>query len=121
VFTRRWAISHAAITVFPNAVVAASTPVSCENHCLGGGRLLGPQLASERHIQRATLLTFVAHDGADTEARQLLTQVVETAARHANVSRVVLCTGDDARLVVRGQAHRLRFVELRILEGRDPE
>ena len=32
--------------------------------------------------------------------------------------RVILSAGDDARLVVRGQPHRLRLVELRILKRR---
>ncbi len=90
-------------------------------HRLGGGHLLWPQLASERHVQGPPALTFVAGDGADAEVGQFLAHVVQTAARYADVLRVVLGTGNDARLVVRGQPHRLRFVELRILEGRDPE
>jgi hypothetical protein len=37
------------------------------------------------------------------------------------VLRMVLGTGNDTRLGVRRQPHRLCFVELRILEGRDSE
>ena len=42
--------------------------------------------------------------------------LVEGPARQADVMRVILSAGNDARLVVDGQPHRLRFVELRVLE-----
>ena len=47
-----------------------------------------------------------------------LANVVEAAARQPDVMRVILGAGDDARLVVRRQPHRLRLVELGILKRR---
>ena len=47
--------------------------------------------------------------------------VFQTAARQADVLRMVFGTGDDARLVVGRQTHRLRLVELGILKCRQPK
>ena len=51
-------------------------------------------------------------------SRQRLANLVEAPSRQADVMRVILSAGDDARLVVGGQPHRLRLVELGILKRR---
>ena len=56
--------------------------------------------------------------GANAQVGQRLANVVEASARQADVLRMILSAGDDARLVVGGQPHRLRLVELGILERR---
>src|SRR6266567_511889 len=84
VLTLRCAISQAATTVLPNAVVADNTPVSCFN------------IASAANICQA-------------------------AARETDVMRIFLCAADNAWLVVCWQPHRLRLVELWILECRDTQ
>jgi hypothetical protein len=117
VLTPRCAMSHAATTVLPNAVVAASTPVSCAQHCVCR-LLLGPQLALKGHLERATAAALVPNGHANAQVSQGLADLVEASSRQADVMRVILGARDDARLVIRGQPHRLRPVEFGILKGR---
>ena len=82
VLTPRCAMSHAATTVLPNAVVAASTPVSCAQHRRRRPPLLRPQLAVERHVRVAGRLQRSSRTvGANAEVGQQPADVVETAAR----------------------------------------
>ena len=83
--------------------------------------LITTQLPLEGQIQRATGVAFVANSRANAEVCEREAHLVETAPWNTNVMGVVLGAGDDARLVVRRQPHRLRLVELRILECRQPE
>ena len=52
-------------------------------------------------------------------ASKRLLNVVEAASRQRDVMRVILCASDHTGLVVGGQPHRLRFVELGILKCRE--
>ena len=63
-------------------------------------------------------VALVTNGRANAQLGQRLANIVEAPARQADVMRVVLRARDDARLVVRGQPHRLRLVELRILKCR---
>ena len=80
--------------------------------------LLGPEFAVKGHVERAAGVALVANDRCDTQIAQGLANLVEAPSRQADVMRMILSAGDDARLVVRGQPHRLRLVELGILKGR---
>ena len=59
--------------------------------------------------------------GANVQVRQDLTNILQTTARQTDVMRIFLGAADDAWLVVCWQAHRLRLVELGILECRDTQ
>ena len=102
-------------------MVAASTPVSCASERVRRDLLFTPQLPLKGHVQRSTGVAFVSNRRANAEGLERLSHLVETASRKTDVMRVVLGAGDDARLVVRRQPHRLRLVELRILKRRQPE
>ena len=121
VLTPRWAMSQAATTVFPNAVVADRTPVSWASMAAGGDLLLGPQFAVERrHPEACRRIVRRVHDSSNAQVREKLLHIVQTAARQADVLRMVLGASDDARLVIGRQAHRLGLVELGILKCRQP-
>ena len=65
-------------------------------HCDGCELLLGPQLAPESHLQRLAVAALVAHDRTDTQVRQGLANVLQTAARNADVMRMLLELGPTA-------------------------
>lgn len=85
-------------------------------HRLCGQLLLGPQLALEGCVQRLPWISFIVDDGLDLQYRKKLDHIIKATARQADVFGMVFRAGDDARLVVRRQPHRLCFVELRILK-----
>ncbi|HEY7188849.1 MAG TPA: hypothetical protein VH436_19970 [Vicinamibacterales bacterium] len=66
-------------------------------------------------------MAFVANAHANAKVGQRLANVIEAAARQPDVMRKILGARDDAWLVVCRQPHRLRFVELGILERREPK
>jgi hypothetical protein len=70
------------------------------------------------HLERAAGVALVANSHANAQVAQRLANLVEASSRQADVMRVILSAGDHTRLVVRGQPHRLRFVELRVLKCR---
>ena len=72
----------------------------------------------EGHVQKSARVTLVANDRANAHVGQRLAKIVEAPAREADVMRVILSAGDDARFVVGRQPHRLGLVELGILERR---
>ena len=87
-----------------------------------GGLLFRPQFAVEDDIERlARHIVRRESRRSILEVVEQVAQVLQTAARQAEVMRMVLGTGDDARLVVGRQPHRLGLVELRILKGGKPE
>ena len=57
----------------------------------------------------------------DAQVRQQRLDLVQATAWQTDVLRKFLGTGDDARLVVGRQAHRLRLVELGILKCGQPD
>ena len=59
-------------TVLPNAVVAASTPVSCASIASAAAFCSGRSSPWKAHVQGLAGLTFVANDGANAEVRQRL-------------------------------------------------
>ena len=68
VLTLRWAISQAAMTVLPKAVVADRTPVSCASNALAAASCSGRKCAAEGHVQRAAAEAFIAQDWPDAQA-----------------------------------------------------
>ena len=119
--TPRLAISHAATTVLPKAVVAARTPWSWPARALGGEQVLRPQGAVERDAQRHAGVALVAHDAFDPEAAEQILDFVQAAAWQTEMQRMLLGAGDHPWLAEGRQAHRLRPVELRILERREAQ
>ena len=85
------------------------------------GLLFLPQVAVKLHLQRSTVVAFVANDHADAELGEHLPNIIEASAWQPDVMREILGARDDARLVVRRKPHRLRFVELGILERSEPK
>lgn len=55
---------------------------------------------------------------SDAQRAQRPLNVLEAAARQSDVIRVILCAGDNPRLVVGGKPHCLRLVELGVLKRR---
>src|SRR5207244_11450797 len=90
-------------------------------HRVGRELLLASQLTVKRHAQRLSAVAFVADDWPNTQVRQDLTNICQTAARETDVMRIFLGAADDAWLVKCWQPHRLRLVELWILECRDTQ
>ena len=90
-------------------------------HCVCGHVLLGSEVPLEGHTQRSARVTLVANDCASAHVGERLAKIVEAPARETDVTRVILSAGDDARLVVGRQPHRLRLVELGILKRRQPK
>lgn len=69
-------------------------------HGISCGLLLPSELASKPHVQRSTVVTLVANNGANPEVGECLANIVEAPTRQSDVMRVVLGTRDDTRLVV---------------------
>jgi hypothetical protein len=90
-------------------------------HGVRCGLLLVPKLTLKLHIQATAVAAFVANGYANAKVGKHLANVIQTATRQPDVMREILCARDDARLVVRRQPHRLRFVELWILKGSQPK
>ena len=84
-----------------------------------GGFLFGSQLAAEGDVDRRATHALVPDRWMNAERLEHLLNVVEAASRQCDVMGVILRAGDDARLVVGGQPHCLRFVELGILKCRE--
>ena len=120
VFRSRAAIIFAATTVLPNAVVAASTPVSCLRSARGRFVLFRRQLAEKPCPERPSLLAFVAQLGRNAGVAEKAQQIVEASPREGDMFREQLGTGDDAWLAERRQAHGLRRIELGVLERGQP-
>jgi hypothetical protein len=80
------------------------------------GLLIRPEPALKAHLQTAAGVALVANGRANAQVGQRLANIVEAPARQSDMMRVILSARDDARLVVSGYSHRLRFVELRILK-----
>ena len=66
-------------------------------------------------------MALIANGRTDADVNQGLADVIEAPSWQADVMGVILSARNDARLVVRGQPHRLRLVELRILKRRKPK
>lgn len=79
------------------------------------------QRALKLNIQRCTVLTFVVNANINLQISQQSLHVFQAASGKNKVLRMLFGTGDDARLVVGRQSHRLRFVELGILERSDSQ
>src|SRR5690606_12335013 len=121
VLTLRAAITYAATAVLPKPVGALNTPsswariASTASFCVERRRppnLVSMCLPSNRtSCPRASRESaFSSSDSSDRHP-----------PRQGNVAVQLLSTRDHARLVERGQPHRLRLVELRVLEGRDTQ
>ena len=78
--------------------------------------LLTPQCSLKGQSQRAAGVALVSNGWTNLKVLERVSQIVKAAAWKADVLGEILGTGDDARLVVRGEPHGLRLVELRILE-----
>ena len=82
------------------------------------GLLIWAQMANERHLQRLAAEALVAQVAGDAVLAQQRQRSVQTPTGQGDVPRVVLGTADHARLVPHRHAHRLRLVELGVLERR---
>jgi hypothetical protein len=66
-------------------------------HRVGGQLLLRSQLALKGHLQWLSAIAFVVDDGPNIQVRQNLTDIVQTAARDADVMRM-----SSAQPMIRG-------------------
>jgi hypothetical protein len=88
--------------------------------CFSGGFLLGVEGALESCFNGLAGVALVVDLGFDFQLLEECEDFSETATWEGEVERVVFGAGDDTRFVVGGEAHRLRFVEVGILECCEP-
>ena len=93
--------------------------MSCSVSASAADLLFGTQLAVKDDVDLRALCALVPDTVTNPERLECLLNVVEAASRQRDVMRVILCAGDHTRLVVGGQPHRLRLVELGILKRRE--
>ena len=74
------------------------------------------KLTVKLHLQPSTVAALVANGHANAKVGERLVNVIEAAPRQSDVMRKILGARDDAWLAVCRKPHRLRFVELGILE-----
>ena len=90
-------------------------------HRSHGGFLVGTQRAAEANGDGCSGVALVAQVETNAVIRQQFARGIETPARQRDVLRKIFGAADDARLVPHRHPHRLRPVELRILEGSQPD
>src|SRR5262245_26135469 len=90
-------------------------------HGVRCGLLLPPKLALKPHFQPIAVAALVANGHSNAEVDEHLADVIEAAPRQSDVMRKIFGARDDARLVVCRKPHRLRLVELGILECSEPK
>ena len=83
--------------------------------------LLLPKLALKLHLQTTAVATLVANGRPNAKVGERLANVIEAAARQSDVMREILGACDNAWLAERRKPHRLRSVELGILERSEPK
>ena len=115
VLTPRCAISHAASTVLPKAVVAAKTPVSWASIAWAAACCSGRNSPQNWTVNGAPH-ALVANDRLDVQVRKEFLDLFETASWQTNVLQMVFGATNDTRFAVGRQPHSLGFVEFRILK-----
>ena len=88
---------------------------------LGGCVLLRGQFAEKGRLDGAAGVAFVAQANADAEIVEQLLQCRVAAARQRDVVGQEFGAGHDAGNVEGRTPHRLRPIELRVLEGREAD
>src|SRR5258708_2242055 len=83
--------------------------------------LAGSKLTIEFRCDRCACEPLVPSFGTDVVRPQKFQYLRQASPRHSNVLREILTTCDDAWLFICRKSHRLRLVQLRILECRQPE
>jgi hypothetical protein len=83
-----------------------------------GYLLFATQLAVKGEVDLRALCPLVPDTVTNPERLECLSNIVEAPSRQRDVMRMILCASDHAGLVVGGQPHRLRLVELGILKRR---
>ena len=89
--------------------------------CVRCFRLLWTELPTKGDVDTSTARSRVAQNDANAEQIKRLLDVLEAAAGQCDVVRMILCAGDDSRLVVRREPHGLRVIELRVLKRSKPQ
>ena len=120
VLRSRAAIIFAATTVLPNAVVAASTPVSCSRRAAAAALCSGVSSPRNRAVRGCPCWRSSRSSVAMPTSAEKAHQTIEASPREGDVLREQLGTRDDAWLAECRQSHRLRRVELRVLECGQP-
>ena len=90
-------------------------------HRGNSGLLIWTQIADERYVQRLAAKALVSQVAGDAVLAQQRQRSVQTPTGQRDVLREVLGAADDARLVPHRHPHRLRLVELGVLERRQPD
>lgn len=86
-------------------------------HGIPCGFLFGMEGALEGEVERGAGMALVVDSGFDFECFEKGEDVIEAATGEGEVLRVIFGAGDDPRFSVRGEPHRLGFVELGVLKG----
>ena len=77
------------MTVLPNAVEAASTPVSCFSIAAAATVCSGRSSPCERDGQGPASMTLVATNRSNTQMPQHLTDIIQTTTRYCDVMRML--------------------------------
>ena len=110
-----------ATTVFPKAVVAASTPVSCAIRASAAACCSLVSVPRKRVPRGVPLNRSSRSSGADTIGAEEVESGIETASRQRDVLGEELRTGNHTRFAEGRQPHRLSRVEFRILKCRETD
>src|SRR5262249_39688179 len=89
--------------------------------CSDGCCLRVVKLTQKGNVEDSAALALVDELRFRPVGLDELNRLVETAARQCHMTWVQLGTRNDPRLCVGRQPHGLGAIELRVLEGRDPD
>jgi hypothetical protein len=71
-------------------------------HRISSGMLIRPKFTTECRLETAAAVALIANGHSNAQVIQHAPNLVETATREADVTRMIVGARDDARLAVRG-------------------
>src|SRR5229473_2500191 len=83
--------------------------------------LVVTEISLKLHLNRFAGIAFVANYHANAMLLQQFAHLLQAASWQSEMLSELFAAGDDARFIPGRKAHRLGFVELRILKRRDPD
>ncbi len=109
-------MSQAATTVFPKAVVAARTPVSCRSKASAAACCSGRSAPVKGNIERVAAKSLIADNRLYLKCLERFHYLIQTASWQGKMLWMILGAGNNSWFVVSRQAHGLRAIELRVLK-----